>query len=321
MDLATTERQIKELKSAIEIVPDANGLIRLSELYIYRYRIQLFHALVGANISSETIESEALDRNWLSTGIDRLHNMVYQARGLENYRQVNALITDPLVSDNILPAVYYLKMSRSRSPLKPSVHLLLAQLHAVSPTKDADVFHLRRGLQLAPANSITALICGILNLQANRLDEACENLKKCLQIERANYKRVVRVAVPFLPAERIEQDILPDDPLLLFSFAKVYMSSKSMKSLKLNVFQRVENLLNKGQQWDRKSLEIKAEVQEVLDDLTGAIKTRRMLVDLNQTDPDLGIKLARLYIKNGDLDEAMLIVRYLLRNNRTHKNV
>ena len=320
MNLKATEQRIDNLKTAITKLPDANGLVRLSELYLYRYRIQLFEALVGEDAVADSMDSKALDRKWISTGVDRLHNMVYQAWDSGSQRRVNDLITDPLVSDNVLPAVYYLKMSRSRSPLKPSVHLLLAQLHGVSPTRDADVFHLQRTQELAPANSVTALICGILNLQAGRLDPACKNLKKCLQIDRKNYKHVVSVSVPFLPAQRIVDEILPDDPLVLYTFANRYMASKSMEPVKFDVFRRVINLLDEAPQWDRRSLGIKAEIQEELSDYEGAIKTRQLAVDLNPSVLALRYKLARLMIKNGDLDDAAVIARYLIRNDKNNKS-
>jgi tetratricopeptide (TPR) repeat protein len=327
MPLADTEQRIEELKEAVKRQPDSAGLLRLAELYVYRYRMQLFGILMGEEAGLDVLESDSLDQTWLfATGVDRLHNMVYQAWRSGNSQQLQSLISDPLVKDNLLPAVWYLKLSRARSPLQPSVHLLLAQLHSVSPTRDADVFHLQRSMELAPANSMTALICGILNLQAGRTQAACENLRKCLQIEPANYIRVISVAVPFLPAEKIANEILPpDDPIMLYQFALKYMAAKSMDSLRLEVFERVLEHFEEAEPWDRKSLEKMSDVQERLGDIDAAIETQKRACDLFPALSQVQLRLAKLYERRGkpeDLEAALERVRDLQlwdQNNPAYK--
>lgn len=316
LNLADTDKRIEDLKNRLAVQQDSAGLIRLSELYIYRYRLKLFEEVNGENTVLDTLRPETLEKNWLSTRIDRLHALVYEARRAKNQLRVQTLIGDPLVRENLLPAIYYLQLARQRSPLQPTVHLLLAQLHAISPPRDTDAFHLQRSLELAPANSTTALICGILDLQANRIETACVNLKKCLQIDASKYKQVVRVSVPFLPADKIASDILPDNPHMLFNFAKKYMTSKSAEPSRLKLFERVLDLLNEGQQWDRKSLTVKTEVQERLGDMEGAIKTLQLSIDLNPGSTALQYQLSQLLIRNNQLDEAMAVARSLVQRDR-----
>ena len=325
LGLPETEQRIEDLKAALQVQPDSRGLRRLAELYLYRYRIQLFDILVTQRSEDmeldELATAEMKDQVWnLATGIDRLHGMIYQAWASDSPQRVAMLIEDPLVKQNLLPATHYLKLARARSPLEPSNHLLLAQLHAVSPVRDADQTHLQRSQQLAPANSITALICGILDLQAGRTESACESLKRCLQIDPRNYGRVMAVSVPFLPAERIERDILPENPFLLHSFANVYMNSESKEPLKLALYERVENLLEKDQRWDRKSLKIKSEVEEELGKLDEAIETQSLAKDMFPLVSSIRerlallLKAAALQAKaNGDSDIAD---RRLLEANR-----
>ncbi|MDG2102417.1 MAG: O-antigen ligase family protein [Pirellulaceae bacterium] len=279
MSLEKVDTRIEGLKQALQKVPEANGLLRLAELYLYRYRIQLFNAFLD-NGDSIYDDKEAKKKIWnYSTGIDRLHRLVYQAWLAEDEGAIRKLIRDPLIRENILPAAYYLELSRARSPLNPAVHVLLGQTHTVSPTRDAELPHLQRASELAPANATIAFVCGILNLQAGRDEAACENLKKCLQISPRNYRKVVSVSLAYLPADRIANEILPDNVQLLYNFAENQMASKSLEPRRPELYRRIVALLEESQNRDRKSLVIKSEVQENLGDLQGAIKTQQLLVN------------------------------------------
>ncbi len=319
LNLQDTEKRIEKLQTALSSKPDANGMTRLAELYLYQYRIRLFEALLGSNLI-DAVDSQKLDNNWLSTGLDRLHNMVNQARAVEDSRRLNTLLTDPLVNENLLPAAHFLRHSRSRSPLQPSVHLLLGQVHAVGQEANSDQFHLTRSLELAPANAPTAFICGIFNLQAKRTEDACQNFQRCLQISPSFYQNVVQVAVPFLPPEKIVNEILPNDPMVLYNFSRTYLTSKSSESLKSNTYRRVIELLEEARDWDRKSLQVKADVQKELGDLQGAIATVRLSVDLHSNVLGIRYRLAHLLMADDQLDEALAVARYLRRRDRDNRS-
>ncbi|MCP4479653.1 MAG: hypothetical protein GY818_16335, partial [Planctomycetaceae bacterium] len=292
-----TNTRIEGLKKAIQAVPEANGLLRLAELYLYRYRIQLHEAILENDVSSLGDDKKKLDIWNFSTGVDRLHRLVYQAWMADDERAIRKLIRDPLIRENILPAVYYLELSRSRSPLNPAVHVLLGQTHTISPSRNADLPHLNRALELAPANATIAFICGILNLQADRVDAACQNLRKCLLINPRSYRRVISVTLPYLSADKIADKILPDNVSLLYNFAENQMASKSLESRRPELYRRILGLLDESPDWGRKPLVIKSEVQQKLGNLQGAIETQRLLISLHPNKSGYRHRLVNLILK------------------------
>ena len=299
MDLEETDQRIQKLKRAITQVPDSQGLLRLAELYLYRYRIQLFDLLTKQAQDESELRADQLENVWLfSTGLDRLHRLIYEGWNSKDQVRISALIRDPLVREDLLPAAYYLELSRSRSPLNPAVHALLGQVHAVSDKQDADLPHFERAESLAPANANIAFVCGIFNLQANRTETACKNFARCLQIDPGNYRKVISVALPFITPEMIAQEILPDQIKLLFDFAENQMTSESLQSERSDLYRRIKLLSDQRENLDRKSLEIKSEVEEKLGKRGAAIKTRQILVAISPDRIGNRFRLVNLMLDN-----------------------
>ena len=98
------------------------------------------------------------------------------------------------------------------------------------------------------------------------------------------------------------------------------MASESAKPVQLEMYQRVVDLLSEGQQWDPKSLTLKAELQLILGDLAGAIETRLLSIDLEPRNLGYRFRLAHLYIQTGELEEALAVASYLRRQDNANEN-
>jgi tetratricopeptide (TPR) repeat protein len=267
--------------------------------------LSLYDVLEKSLAARHIGDPQTMDRAWLSTGLDRLHALIQEARRSGNTIRMKQLQDDPLVSGNLIPAIYYLKKSRARSPIQPSVHLLLGQLHAVSSVINADQPHLARARQLAPANAVTFFICGLMDLQADRLDDACRNLKKCLQIDPARYDLVVRVATRTLSPERIVAKVLPDDAFILFDFATNELVGESAQSLRIDTLQRAKSLLEEENQDDRKSLVVLSDIELELGNTEAALTILKRAVELNPELQQIRTKLVHLLVDLGQFDEAL----------------
>lgn len=310
-DLATTDTRIDQLRTRLNVHPDSDAWRQLGELYILRYRLMLFEEL-KQKLPYEQISDTALVRKiWLSTGLDRLHLIVQTALNEGNSDRLRDIQNDALVKSNLFPAIWYLKKSRSRSPLQPAVHLLLGQLHSIGEQPDPDQPHLNRARQLAPSNAVTHFICGLMDLQANRVESACESLRKCLQIDPTKYNVVVRVTTPTLSVERVVNDIIPEDPEMLFRFANAYLFNQSTQSLHMESLQRARNLLIEEKRDDRKSLELLAEIEIQLEDTDAAAVTLRRLSGSDQKERALRIKLINVFKRQGKYDEALEEIRWM----------
>lgn len=310
-DLETVDQRIVDLKEVVDENPEGEACRRLGELYILRYRLMLFDKLKRRLPYEKVADPNQAMGIWLSTALDRLHLIVQTEWRANNLNRLREVQNDALVKTNLLPAIWYLKKSRSRSPLQPAVHLLLGQLHSIGEQPDPDQPHLLRAQQLAPANAITHLICGLMDLQANRIESSCNNLRKCLQIDPGKYSLVIRAVAPSLSAERIVSDIIPEDASMLYEFANSYLLAQSSQSLKTETFRRARNLLIDENRDDRKSLELLAEIEIELGETGAATITLRRLVDMNPDVRRLRINLINLLKDMGQYDEALDEIRWM----------
>ncbi len=317
LDLTMTNQRIDSLTELVSVQPTSASLKRLAELWIHRYRLNLFDQLSTALSTADRNNAEKLQRLWWTTSIDRLHALIHQAIQAGDQRRVRMMRQDPLVRENLLRAVYFLKQSRGRSPLQPSVHILLAQLHSLSEDPEADHYHLVRARELAPANAVIWYLGGVLELQAGRTESAQQAFKRALQISSDVYLNVIRISAAFMAPDVIFKHVLPDSPTLLISFAKSLGTTESEKPLKLEVLRHIEKLLEKAGSEDQRSLQIKVEVQLGLGKLGAAIETLELAHSRFPDSKSIRRQLVRRYRENGQPEQAIEHADWLVRRGES----
>jgi tetratricopeptide (TPR) repeat protein len=304
-DLATVNERIDTLRTALRGGANAEAWQRLGELYILRYRITLYETLAQSLTPDQAADPEVNDRLWLSTGLEQLHGLIHAARRANDLPRVAELRGDGLVEGNLRPAIWCYQKSRERCPVQSPVHLYLGQLHTIAEAPHADQPHLERARQLAPANSVTYFVSGLMDLLADRLDDACANLRRSLAIDHSRYALVMRIAVPVVPAERIVRDVLPDDPFMLYDYARTWLTGEPEKPLQREAYARAEELLLNSGEDDRRSLVVLSDVQVELGKAEAALETLRSAVDLNPELEQIRLKLVNLLADQEKYDEAL----------------
>ncbi len=310
-NLEDVEQRISALKNAVAGGPEGEAFRRLGELYVLRYRLNLFERLRGRLPVGSRENEDRLKSAWQSTGLEQLHSLIQAARRANNPDRVRSLCNDALVRSNLLPAAWYLKQARSRSPLQPATHLLMGLVHCIGPLPDPDLPHLSRARELAPANAVTFLLSGIMDLHADRIELACKNLRRTLQIEPDYYDMVMDVTLPMLSVERIASDVLPDNVDMLYHFAFIYLTSRADEKLRTELTNRVKRIIVEENRQDTVSLVMLVEIDIQRGDLKSASDTLRRLV---KSDPNvliLRVKIANLFKQRGQLEEALREIEWI----------
>ncbi len=320
-NLDEVDGRLQRLQTALQGNADAEAWTRLGELYVLRYRLALYETLARSLAREQADDPESMRRIWLSTGLERLQALIGDARRSGDASRLRQLREDPLVTDNLIPAIHYLKLSRARNPVQATVHLMLAQLHVISPVANADQPHLDRARETAPANAVAWLISGLMDLQASRLDDAVAHLKQCLKIDPSRYALVARIAATTLPMERIVQEVLPDEAFILFDFARNYLVVQSLQSLQIDTLRRAEVLLQAEGSDDRKSLLILSEILIALDKREAAVETLALAADSNRDVQQIRIKLVNLLVDLGRYDEALVHLRRVRKFGNDHRGL
>ena len=314
-DLETVQRRIAALQAALSPLGDADAYRRLGELFVLRYRLTMYEQMLGGLTPEQQGSAAIRNRVWLSTGLDRMQTYIEAARKDDDRQLLKRWREDKPVVPNLNPnAVENLKKSRARNPLQPTVHLRLGQLQVLSETPDAEVPHLLRARELAPANAVTYFIAGLMDLQAERLDEACTSLRRCLELNPGRYELVVQVALPRLARERIIREVLPDDAFMLFNFAFNYLNAQSAQPLRIETYRKARRLLEEEYRDDRKSLMVLSDIQNGLGDVNAAIETLQLAIELNPEHQQLRIKLIQLLQQAGRYDQALEEIAWIRRH-------
>ena len=258
--------------------PTAWGYRRLGELWLHHYRLDAFENITAAaDRQNPEVDEAALQTIWRTTSLTQLHGWIYQAQRTGRLQYASTLRNDPIVQRNLRHALHAFQQARARSPLQPTLHLWLGQLHALSETPGADAVHLERCKQLAPTNDVNWFICGILELNAGRVKQAKDSLRRCLELSSKNYEKVVPSLLPVLSKREIVEDVLPAKTTLLLAFVDEHLTKQSDESLRTATLLQVERLLQQVEGWDRKSLREKVDVQSRLGKKLEAIETLQQL--------------------------------------------
>ncbi|HWB00095.1 MAG TPA: O-antigen ligase family protein, partial [Pirellulales bacterium] len=203
MPRVEAERQVADLTAAVrDRWDDAVAHARLAELWIRRFRYAAGDQLREAEVPDEQI--------WPLTDLGTLRA---RAIGLENNDKADELAqlrVEPTVLECLLPARQHLLASRDACPLLADVHLRLAELQFLvgNPLDDAE--ELDRAAFLAPKSPDILYIIGTLDLDADRVAQACRVFRNVWELFAAGYEtRIMTTTLPRLPFREIISDIIP----------------------------------------------------------------------------------------------------------------
>jgi hypothetical protein len=318
LTLAETDRRIDQLTRVAGRAGSAASYQRLGELWIHRYRLRLFDRLSSAMVKPPGAAENVWKMEiWRATSLVRLHDIVASAASSSGRGRWQRLRDDPLVAENLVPARRYLVQSRSLSPLRPEVHLLLAEVEAFSDTPATDEIHLERATAVAPANPEVWMISGFLDVAANRIDAGARNLQKALELRPGLLATVLGTVSSRLDPNVVVSQIIPDMPGLLYNFAQTQLALPTQAEQRRTVLMRADKLLARQDNPNMRTLMLHADVKRGLGDGLGEKVVLEKARILDPLDAALRERLARLYLKLEMKELAEAEIQWLLRSNRT----
>jgi hypothetical protein len=116
------------------------------------------------------------------------------------------------VSENLPRAIGHLQSARSLCPLLPEIHLLLAELTVLADEDADNRADLRRVRLTAPGQPAILTRCGLLELQAGRIELACQSWKNSLALAPDQFAEILRVARPSIDLAKHISRLVPIRP-------------------------------------------------------------------------------------------------------------
>lgn len=216
---------------------DAESHWRLAEVLIRLYRIRSFDRLC-----SELGRGPENRRLWEFTDPAVLHFRTNHFRETGNAYALEQLRNEPVVRENLVPALQHLLLARKFCPFLPQVHLRLAELWFLQGDPSIDGMHLVRARRLAPGDPVLLFRGGLLDLNAGREKTAYESWRKCSGLTDRYEDRILALASERLGVAELVEAVLPDSPQLLVRLARQrYASEEKAQHL---LVERAEQLIN-----------------------------------------------------------------------------
>ncbi len=211
------------LTAAMQTEKDhAVGHQRLAELWIHSYRIRAL-----AELRAESPPDTADAQLWPFTSLMVLHARASAFSQAGSAQNLNDLRSDPVVVENLVPALEHLAQAQRGCQLLPAVELLLAEVAFLADDPGTDRGPLERARRLAPSDARILFGCGLLEIDAGRIDSGLSTWRRCLELDPARFNEIYSLAQQRAAPLLLTEQLIPDRADLLVKVAHKVMDQKA----------------------------------------------------------------------------------------------
>jgi len=311
----TLEGAIDRLAAALECRrDDADGHQRMALLWIRLYRVRALERLCD-----ETTSAKERAKLWERTAPVVLHGQAHHLAEYNLSSDLQRLRSDPLITDHLTHALRHLILARRWCPLLPAVHLRIAELCVLAADPADDEIHLQRFRRLVPGNPDGLLRCGVLELQAGRVDLACESWRRSLTLYPRYVDEILGLAGRELSLWHTVEKALPDSPALLIELAWERYQGEEHATMRRMLIDRAERLLDQVDLPEEERHHLRGSVLALREQYPEAIEHYWRAVQLRSEAVSWRYELALALRQQGLLDEAYKQATWCARMDPRHR--
>jgi tetratricopeptide (TPR) repeat protein len=311
--LDETNRLIEKISPLVETTQNREGLNYMARLYIHRSRLQLYQ-----DLESVLADDLAKKQRWDRTALDMVHENAWSLREGGMLFSATKFLRREFIVDNLPWARKYLMASREVAPMEPGTHIRLAQINALIGTSKSASEDIERAIKIAPTKTGLRLLAALYYLQSRNGDAAVEQLHELLKIDPRQFKNAMKLIfgganrnVARIDEMQVVNEIMPDDPKLLYSLATNYLLPDT--DSKIAALEKADGLLVDVSAADRERIKLKAAVKMEKKEYSGALEQYESLLDSNPSDYETLLKLAKLLMSLEDFEGAKSKLDYIYR--------
>jgi O-antigen ligase len=298
------DAHLNRLQLVLPQRPDDALLHRaLAQLWIYRYRQQAF-AVLQAHAESTLTDAE----QWRATDLGLLHREVNRLRQAGDQPALQKLVEDPLIQQNLVPALRHLQAAQACCPLLSNLDLPLAALAFLqNPQSPEGAVHIQHSALIAPSDPDVLFQAGALASQAG-LEELAWNLwRRSLQLEPRSLSQVLTLANGKVTIPQLLDKLLPDSPELLLGLARGDASIQVGDAERASLVQRAKQLLTeqKGHSPDARWHYASAGLLRLENHPEAATDAYRLALRLKPDAQDWRREFAEFLEREDKIDEAL----------------
>lgn len=315
LDLAATEEKIKAIAAVGGGNLNAAQCEYLGDLWVHRARLLIFQQM--PTINRRTF--------WDQTEPMRLLEHVVSLRNDRGQGLANEFMRQPFVTECLPTAVGFYRESLLKHPFQADVLMKLAVLLGIFGETERATEFASRAVDLEPNDVAFNTAASCLLLFVGKRDESVPYLRKVLELDPRQFAGLIsfvqgltgRLSQPLSNTILAEQ-VLPDNPRVLFDFVKRYLPKDS--PLRNDLLRRGVELIGDHAYVEYNVLLLKINMLMELEDWEQAAEMLKIAVDTRPTDRGVRYRYATLLLRLERYDEAMRQARRLLSEEDSPKH-
>ena len=314
-ELPDVERSIQQLAQTLEARPDdVDAQQALAQMLVHRYRLRMFRVLRWQRLPDETDESL-----WQRTTPLALHGAVYRYLSEGRTIELENLRRSEWVQSDLRQAARALVAATRASPLPASPLLLLAELAPVVSEHMIDAELLEHCRNRAGGDHELLLECGFVELQAGRTEQALADIRRSAEANPVRVAVALRAAAPWIPAERLVREGLPEQPELLVKLARDDFKPPEYAELRHALLERGTELLEETGLEPAERYQLEGVILALRDQVDEAVERQKQAVNARPEKSAWRFQLALLLRQQGDVELAWEHARTCVRMEPDNK--
>jgi tetratricopeptide (TPR) repeat protein len=300
-DVAALDAAIALQQRAADAAPDdAAAWLHLSDLWSARYTRAFRRKL------AETVVDPIF---WQWESPTQLHAVaILLARTLDE-PALAALRTNPLVAENLKPALAAARKARDLRPLSAWAQLVTARLCFLDERPQNDGFYLDRAEQLARGYDDWLYDIGVLHLNAGRVDRALAVWQRSWQLSDRFDVPILSLASGFFTPQQLLKRLVPADPVTIVRVADIVFGQPERSDDRKVFYARAAELLQQLDTPTAGQYELLGRVELGLGRLPEATRRFEEAVALDPRHAEWFLELATAYERMGNRQKALAHAR------------
>ncbi len=307
-----TEQYLRDLVAKLESRLDGSSDDPELHYQLGRARTYLHRVLKVEELRRTTPVSVSFNELWQRASTATLHARVQELARAGDAQQLESVRGEPLVKEHLLPAWRHLLLSRQACPILAKTHLRLAKLCFLQCPPECDAAHVNRARLTAPSDLYTLIESGLLDLQAGRIDDACQSWRRCLELSDEDAEFIVDYAQPALALPVVVEKILPASPSLLLRLARDKFADDDESQRVL--LDRAGQLAEGADLPEDQRHYFRAAVYAESGDHAAALGEYQQAVSLQPREINWRYEYGKLLFQEGQYDQAREQLRWCARN-------
>lgn len=327
MTYEQVDQKIRQLSPLASNSKSYEAMNELGRLGIHRARLELFD-FFKAGRPSAVVDAAELQRTWDETSLVRLQERSETYRRESKLSQSRFLGMDS-IQLNLPYAKHWFEESLRQNPMQPEVQITLGEISSILFGIDSGREYLERSILIAPSNAILLKQVAVLYIQAGEFSSAAPHLSRYLELDSRDFDLMMQIVTSQMNTElgSVDQELilnemLPDDPDLLFHFATQYAEPESL--IQKIALEKAEVILEQVSQSNPEVKILKGRVRLAMGDNPMAIDLLNQALVNNPNDETVRYDLIQVLIAEQRFDEAELNAKQLIRTNgqnRRYRNL